>query len=152
MSVKGVHRSSPLVEASLECKIVSTKCLNVWNKAVIYWMTPSQCPLINPAQKPHGFLWRQQPTAAYAHSSNLQLTLQRNSVFNDQCSVHTQSFILHFTHTTSVFVMYNVKCVMWKPQKLGCHLTMVYLSRYKPQDWADLPLLGWKAEIKAALN
>ena len=26
------------------------------NKAVINWMTPFQCPLINSAQKPHGFL------------------------------------------------------------------------------------------------
>lgn len=119
------------------------------NKAVINWMTPFQRPLINPAQKPHGFLWWQQPTVACVRYTNIQ---QRSSILREQFTL--QSFIQHFQPCWFLVLPMDVPwdilslrplalCTLWRPQKTWMSF---YLPRFKPQARAD------PTEIKAAQN
>lgn len=97
-------------ETYIVCKIVSNykiKCLDVGNETVIEWMTPFQCPLINPAQKPQGFLWWQQPIIEHAPVTHSRIDHWR-SVFNDQFSLKASFYILHTPCWHQVFFfVYN---------------------------------------------
>lgn len=129
------------------------------NKAVINWMTPFQRPLINPAQKPHGFLWWQQPTVACVRYTNIQ---QRSSILREQFTL--QSFTQHFQPCWFLVLPMDVPwdilslrplalCTLWRPQKTWMSF---YLPRFKPQARADppppLPPLGLESGDQSGIK
>lgn len=73
------------------------------NKTVINWMTPFQCLLINPAQKPQGFLWWQQHTLlTYSRCDGDDQSSTINSVSKLHFIFYTQHFVIY-----DFFLMYN---------------------------------------------